>query len=340
MKPAQQSIPILTVAGGPAERGAAIGAAFQQKISIAAEFYAKLFRLSEADLRLQGTRFSNVIRDFSPEFAIEIEACAEASGTVAYRLFAMNARSEILTMTGVPECTAVGFQRTSVLGQTWDWAELFEDLFVIVRQILPDGRRFLTVTEPGMLAKIGLSAAGIGVCLNFLGASRPWRSGIPVHVFLRAVLECPDWSAVRQLTDRCASGVVGNILTMSANGDIMNIEGAAEIAHITVPAEDIFVHTNHYLGGSEQAGAATLIGNSVGRLDAAKRLSAGVKTHSIAELKALLSDREQGPISCPYTPFAGIQVGTVCAVAMDLRALSLHIRKGPNPVDLFEMHHV
>ena len=337
----EQSIQVVRASGTPAERGGTIGAACQQKISISTELYARMFGMPEAELQQQGERYSNIIRDFAPDLASEIEACAEASGVAAYRLFAMNARSEILSTVGIPECTAIGLLPTSVLGQTWDWIDAFENLFVIVSHQFPNGRRILTVTEPGMLAKIGLNSDGIGVCLNFLNSSRPWSSGIPIHVFLRALLECSNWESVQRLIDSQSTGVIGNVLAMSATaGQVVNIEGAADGAVITVPQGEIFIHTNHYLNLGPQSDAMALAGNSIGRLEAAQCLSSSLKTFTVEDLKQILSDVDLGPISCPYTPYAGLQVGTVCAVAMDLRARALHVRKGPSPNGLFETHYI
>lgn len=338
---AESAIPFLSVSGTPAERGASIGTAFRQRIALATEFYARLFKLQEKDLSEQGNRFAKNIRMFSPDMAAEVEACAEASGIPAYRIFAMNARSEILSSTGVPECTAVAFTSTSVLGQTWDWVDAFEDLFVVVRQQLTEGRCFLTVTEPGMLAKIGLNSAGIGVCLNFLGSDRPWQSGVPVHVFLRALLECPDWGAAHSLINDHATGVIGNVLTMSAvAAQTINIEGDVNSAYITQPSETVFAHTNHYLRVGHSADQMAILGNSHGRLEAALQMSFEADSLNVEALMRILSDQARGPISCPYTDFAGIRVGTVCAVAMDLKTGTLHIRKGPDPEAQFESYSV
>ena len=54
-----------------------------------------------------------------------------------------------------------------LLAQNWDW---HPDLraSTVVWIVEHDDRWFATLTEAGILAKIGLNSAGLGVCLNIL----------------------------------------------------------------------------------------------------------------------------------------------------------------------------
>lgn len=332
------TIQVVHLSGLPETRGGQLGEACREKIGAASEFYAGIFQLSEAELKAKGNHFAAIIRDFRPEFATEIQACAHTADIPDYRLFAMNARSELMTALPIGECTSVAFRPTAVLGQTWDWADTLLDLFIVVRHETPEGRRFVSVTEPGILAKIGVSAAGLGVCLNFLMSPTRYASGVPIHVLLRAALECDHWEDIVRLADRDAHGAVGNILAASANGDILNIEGRPEGAHVEAPAGDIFAHTNHYLRGEEGA-TAELFANSTDRL-AATQAFAPQAGYSIDDLKRLLSNTERGPILRPFGMTSGLRVGTVCTVAMDLRERALHVRKGPTSDAPFEVHRV
>ncbi|MDX2277316.1 MAG: C45 family peptidase [Hyphomonadaceae bacterium] len=331
----QRKIPFIRVKGSAEDRGAAIGAAFASRIGASSEFYGRLLGLSDAELSARGARFAGIIGAFRPAFVREIEACADAAGIAANRLFAINARSELLTSAGVPECTAISFRQSALLGQTWDWVQAFEDLFVLVSHETEQGSRFLTVTEPGILAKIGLNSAGFGVCLNFLMSRRPWMQGLPIHVFLRAVLECQSWQEVVEFAGAEADGIVGNVMIASAAGELLNIEGSPEQASISSAGAHVFVHTNHYLQRNDGGGAMEMLGNSTGRLEAALEL-AGRGTQDLDQLKHVLSDTEAGPILVPYTPYQGMNVGTVCTVLMELGAGRLHVRTGPDPSVPFE----
>ena len=52
--------------------------------------------------------------------------------------------------------------------QTWDWYDAMSDGWFTWTIPFPDGRVVQTVTEFGMLAKIGVNDRGVGVMLNML----------------------------------------------------------------------------------------------------------------------------------------------------------------------------
>ena len=72
--------------------------------------------------------------------------------------------------------------RPPVAVQTWDWYDAMADGWFTWTIPHPDGRVVQTVTEFGMLAKIGVNDRGVGVMLNMLhhrttpAPSRPGRS--------------------------------------------------------------------------------------------------------------------------------------------------------------------
>ena len=76
-------------------------------------------------------------------------------------------------------------------GAELDWAAELEPLCAILRVTrtdCPGAPQMLFMTEPGVIGKVGLNSAGVGVCLNMLQCAAP-VSG--VHCVLRAVLESP-----------------------------------------------------------------------------------------------------------------------------------------------------
>ena len=79
--------------------------------------------------------------------------------------------------------------------QTWDWYDAMSDGWFTWTIPHPDGRVVQTVTEFGMLAKIGVNDRGVGVMLNMLhhrndaGAVAGGEIGHPVHLLSRAILD-------------------------------------------------------------------------------------------------------------------------------------------------------
>jgi len=143
--------------------------------------------LGSVELRQRAGIFEQLIRAYAPQQAEEIRGIAEGADLPAAHLFAINARSELVPFT-VAECTALSVPQAGLLGQTWDWCEQLEELVTVLSVTREDGHRLLTVTEPGIVGKIGLCSTGLGVCLNFLSAPRT-KDGVPIHNLLREALE-------------------------------------------------------------------------------------------------------------------------------------------------------
>ena len=103
---------------------------------------------------------------------------------------ALNGRTELLALA---ECTTVGRCESPEgpwLAQNWDWyADAPERCLVWSAAV--EGARFATMTEAGILAKVGVSTRGIAVALNILYHARDGRGelGVPVHLVLRRLLD-------------------------------------------------------------------------------------------------------------------------------------------------------
>src|SRR5699024_12329757 len=77
----------------------------------------------------------------------------------------------------------------SVAAQNWDWAVDFSTLWHINDVgAVPGQHRHVGIAEYGMLGKIGLNEAGVGVLLNILKHRADGPGGVPVHMVLVRVL--------------------------------------------------------------------------------------------------------------------------------------------------------
>ena len=114
----------------------------------------------------------------------ELQGSANGAGVDVRELLAVNARTELTS--GRHECSVIG--AGDVLAQNWDWHPDLQESTVlwIVRE---NGGWFATLTEAGMLAKIGMNDAGLGVCLNLLRCSTDGGlDGTPIHLLMRRTL--------------------------------------------------------------------------------------------------------------------------------------------------------
>ena len=76
------------------------------------------------------------------------------------------------------------------LAQNWDWHPAQATAMVVWTIPLPGGGWMTTITEAGMLAKLGVNSHGVAVGLNFLTSTLDGGTdGLPVHALLRMVLD-------------------------------------------------------------------------------------------------------------------------------------------------------
>jgi isopenicillin-N N-acyltransferase-like protein len=129
-------------------------------------------------------------------------------------------------------------------GQNWD-NDPAMDAFSAVITRRPNGKpAFMSWCQPGVVAYMGLSEAGLGLCLNALnGPSR--RDGVGWYFMVRAIYE-----------QTSLAGVLGTIRgarrAMSGNAAMITRDGAADI-EITLDAVEVLeagadgtmAHTNH-----------------------------------------------------------------------------------------------
>ncbi len=331
------SIPYVEVAGSPRERGLAHGQALRESIERGLGFYFAVIGQPDDVLNEVGEQIRAGVHAHSPTLCEEIDAIAEAVGAEAWRLHVLNARSELMSGTA-DGCTAVFAPEAQLLGQNWDFAEQLEELVVVMKIEREDGHRILTVTEPGMVGKIGLNTAGVGVCLNFLFCPGPLR-GVPVHVLLRDVMEASDLEEARGRVDKAAPGQSGNVLIGSTTGRGFDIELVGDERTFHPIEAEPFAHTNHHLWYDIDPGPVAA--SSKARLDVANARIADGGVSKLDDLRALLSDQSHPtlPICTPYTEFMyGIKFGTICTVLMDLAAGTMQVRRSPDPAAGFESY--
>jgi isopenicillin-N N-acyltransferase-like protein len=365
--------PLIEVSGSARERGQQHGLRAKPRIERSIANYARLFAYCGIDWRgaqRLGAGYRDVIGDLDPALLAEIEGIASGAGRQVDEILALNARTEILppsypgephpdrseiaaanAHSGVPdlgECTSVAVRPaqsttgTTLLAQNWDWLGAQRAALVLLRVRGAGGASCLTLTEAGMLAKIGLNSRGFGVCLNILRSSDDGaRPGVPVHVLLRALLERDSVADAVAFAAKLSFGASSNVLCADAAGDTAALELSPRGLEVVRGADATLCHTNHFLSPAGARHQAPLVSSlsTVPRLERIISLTGAHKgKFSPADLQRMLRDESDGYLSICRSPDPSLapeaRIETVASVVMDLGERVMHIAPDvPSRVD-------
>ncbi len=343
--------PVIEVSGGAFERGRLHGELARSRVERSLANYADLFAFygmpwNEAQRR--AAPYRDLIGRFDATLLEEIEGIARGAGRPAGEILALNARTEILPpayLAGADsgECTAIAVSPAgsatggTLLAQNWDWVGTQREAMILLRVAEGDGPGCLTLTEAGMLAKIGLNSLGFGVCLNILrstfdGAGADGKpGGVPVHVLLRALLKRTSVRDAIEFASALSFGGSSNILCADRGGEAASLEFSPRGLRVVRGEGATLCHTNHFLdpeAAGWQASLATSL-STIPRLERARWHAASRATHGIEDLKRLLRDESAGLFSISRKPDLSLpaqaQIESVASVIMELARGVMHV---------------
>ena len=339
--------PVIEVSGGAFERGRRHGEKARAHIARSIANYADLFDfcgLSWAAAQDLARPYRDVIGGFDAALLEEIDGIARGSGRGEAEILALNVRTEILPPSYLAggdrgECTAIAvgpaasLTGSALLAQNWDWIGAQREALVLLRVAEEGGDpACLTLTEAGMLAKIGLNAAGFGVCLNILrsvfdGA----RTGVPVHVLLRALLKRASVRDAVEFAGKLSFGGSSNVLCADRGGDAASLEFSPRGLRVVRGDGATLCHTNHFVHPEARSWQALLADNlsTEPRLECARRHAAARARHGIEDLKRLLRDESAGVLSICRKPDLSLpaqaRIESVASVIMELARGAMHV---------------
>ena len=263
----------------PHERGVELGTRFAREIADTVARYRRLFETRAGgpfDVDLWSERAWATISRVAPVHADEIAGIAAGAGLTVQQVASVNARTEILVAanpTGQTECSTVVSLppgRPPVAVQTWDWYDAMSEGWLTWTIPHPDGRVVQTVTEFGMLAKIGVNDRGVAVMLNMLhhandaSAVATDEVGHPVHLLSRAILDdaASADEAVRTASQARTSAST-SLTVVDERGGAVSIELFPGGPGLLEPTDGVLVRTNHFVSEAGRDGClASTIGVS------------------------------------------------------------------------------
>jgi isopenicillin-N N-acyltransferase-like protein len=338
--------PVIDLRGSPHQRGRSHGEKARSRIERSLANYVKLFAFVGVDwqeAQRRAAAYRDVIGGFDAALLEEMEGIAHGAGRPFGEILALNARTEILppsflTGSDAGECTAIAVTpaasatRETLLAQNWDWVGSQRESLILLQVRGGPEPDCLTLTEAGMLAKIGLNARGLGVCLNILrSVFDGGGAGVPVHVLLRALLKR---SSVRDAIEFCSSlsfGGSSNILCADRGGETASLEFSPRGLRVLRGEGTTLCHTNHFIHPDTAGWQATHVPNlsTLPRLERALQHAAARSKHGVEDLKRLLRDESAGLLSICRKPDLSLppeaQLESVASVIMELARGVMHI---------------
>ncbi|MGI0520892.1 peptidase C45 [Microbacterium maritypicum] len=271
----------VNTATDPIERGRDIGTAFGAEIRKSARLYLDFFEmrgLPESSVRSIADHSFAALAAWSPRLADELIATAEAAEVERWQLAALNARTEVLAAIAPDregECSTaiwapVGPNAPQTM-QTWDWHDSLCPsglMLELTPGTAPEtGRpvgKVRLFTELGVLGKIGVNDAGIGVHFNILHhESNRSDGGVPVHAIARRILDEARTIAEAEAIARSATVSASTVISVVSRADesprAVSLElSPAGVATVLPNADGWLLHTNHFLDPVLAVGEATL----------------------------------------------------------------------------------
>lgn len=264
---------------------------------------------------------------------------ADATDLPLATILALNVRTEVAFGMYSDGCTSLTVHApgTAILAQNWDWKPMQRENLIN----LTLNSKISIITEAGIIGKIGLCAANVGVCLNAISALGVAHDRLPVHLALRAAL---DWAnemgeakgKARAIADRLKKeGVAsaGHILISDESEAIgleVSYKDAVEVRHTRLPGGDSVLHSNHYIEEHPgvKLGAAFLHDspNRLARIEELMRGDEGPITQGA--VVAWLCDEDNFPGSICRDKASAGESETLFSIVMDLNKCTARVKVG------------
>jgi isopenicillin-N N-acyltransferase like protein len=331
----------------PYQRGVEYGAAHAPQVAATVAAYRRLwtFLAPDVDLAAVGALALASIRAQAPRAADEIAGLAAGSGRTVEEVASLNARTEVLGLIAprlpTTECSTVvatAPDHAPIATQTWDWYPHMQDNWMVWTFPTAAGGRVTTLTEYGVLAKIGVNDAGLGVMLNMLHHSadeqpgQP-RIGFPVHVLLRTLLEdCTTVDEARDLIRSLSFSASSALTVVDRGGDAASFETFPEGVGEVKPEAGLLVRTNHFVSaeGEGDCQGGVLDDNSWVRRDHLLATLGDRPPESADDVHAALTHHDDaGPI-CRHAaePDELLATATLATATLDVEHGELAVLRG------------
>ncbi|MFD7291764.1 C45 family autoproteolytic acyltransferase/hydrolase [Streptomyces sp. NPDC059897] len=334
----------------PRARGREFGETWRDRVAATVAGYRELFgRGGLTDLTVPGRAALAAVERWAPELALEIRGIAEGSGQPVEAVAAVNARTELLADArrgpAAGECSTVvalrGPGQEPLAAQNWDWYAGLAGNWLEWEIPHPSGegppRRTVTLTEYGIVGKIGVNDRGVGCLFNILHHRHDGGApGVPVHVIARRLLDTCDTVTEALAVLGSAPVSASTTLTVVGGLDAGKTAVAAELwpggpAHVLPDPDGLLLHTNHFLVRPAADGDTEPVTDpdTLVRYEVLRRTLTG-RGADLGDTEALDALRDHSGGVCVHAPHGRADAfQTLASVRIDFAARALRIVPGP-----------
>ncbi|CAO1603387.1 hypothetical protein XANCAGTX0491_006976 [Xanthoria calcicola] len=254
---------------------------------------------------------------------------AAGAGQPISSILALNVRTKIAFGMFSDGCTALSWKdgNTSLLAQNWDWQQEQEANLIRLRIKQVGKPNVDMITEAGIIGKIGLNSAGVGVCLNATRAAGVDFGRLPCHLALRRCFNSNSRAEAIAALQEAGVASSCHILVADPEGGTGIECSSVDIVLIPMCNKGLVIHTNHFVHEHPGVAENVLFKDSGARLT---RISELVKTvrPDVVSVRRLLEDQDGYPTSINRQPTHGSTIATLFSIVMQLDKGYADVRVG------------
>jgi isopenicillin-N N-acyltransferase-like protein len=200
------------------------------------------------------------------------------------------------------------------------------------------------ITEGGIIGKIGLNSAGVGVCLNAIRARGIDYARLPTHLALRIALESRSKAKAVAALEVAGVGTSCHILIGDETGGTGLEFSHADLHKLEMRGGKV-VHSNHFVATHQTPDGIPIketlfLEDSNFRIkrigDLLEEAEKNGQSPSLETVEKQLDDEENYPTAINRAVRPGNEVATLFSIVMDLKAKMATVRMG-RPTESTEM---
>ncbi|KAH8808818.1 acyl-coenzyme A:6-aminopenicillanic acid acyl-transferase-domain-containing protein [Xylogone sp. PMI_703] len=324
----------ISCSGSSYEIGYTHGCEAAPEIGRSISFYSGLFmkhsKLAWPNVQELAKDFDELVKNKWPRYYQELQGIADGANRDLLDIIALNVRSEIVFGKFSDGCTSLYYQdaNTTYMGQNWDWMEEQGHNLIQLTIIQKDLPTIKMVTEAGIIGKIGMNSAGLGLCFNAIRAKGLDKTRVPVHIGLRIVLESTSAQEAINKLEAVGMASAAHFLIGDATIAVGLEFTSSTFAKIPINEHGYIVHSNHMLLPHADIYEPHWLYDSPERINIMRRNISNAGPISWKTFSELFEDETGYPCAISRSQEGKSDFGTLFNIVINLREKMAEVRIG------------